>query len=323
MGGARNDGWVALVCPANDGAMTGEKPSLTFAMTNIFEETKMHISSKTKVYGVIGYPIGHSRSPAMHNAAFRKLGLDAVYLAFEVKPKDLKKAINGIRSLGVSGINVTIPHKEKVIASLDSISREARLIGAVNTVVNKNGTLSGFNTDCFGFIKSLKEDLKLDPRKKNIFIVGAGGAAKAVAFALAINGAKRVVITDKLDDKALDLACEVELKTGCECMALKTNSEGIRDMILNSQLLVNASSCGMKSKDPVVVSPDFLHKDLHLFDLVYNRETRLVGIAKQKGLKAVGGLNMLLYQGAKALELWTGKKAPIKVMKKALLVYSR
>lgn len=278
----------------------------------------MTINGETKIFGIIGYPVRHTMSPAMHNAAFKKLGINAVYLPFEVNPKDLKNAVEGLKALGIAGVNITIPHKESVIRYLDSLTYEAKTIGAVNTVVNKNNKLSGYNTDAYGFMKSLKEDLGFNPKKKGIFITGAGGAAKAAVFALAMGGARRIILTDKIDDKALTLACEVELKTSCECIALRINSRGIQDMLLNSQLLVNATPRGMKDSDPAAVNPDFLHRGLCVFDLVYNRDTKLLRAARQKGIKAAGGLNMLLYQGARAFELWTGKRAPIEVMKKAL-----
>lgn len=271
-----------------------------------------------KIYGIIGYPVAHSLSPKMQNAALRRLGINAQYFAFEVKPKDLKNAIQGVKGRGMTGVNITIPHKEAVIKYLDEVSREAELIGAVNTIVNKNGKLFGYNTDAHGFIKSLKEDLKFSPKAKAIFVIGAGGAAKAVVFGLAIEGAKRIVLTDMIDEKALDLACEVELRTGCECIAIEIHSTGAAEMILNSQLLVNATPIGMKAGDPAVINPEVLHKGLCVFDLVYNRETKLLKAAARKGIRAVGGLNMLLYQGAKAFELWTGKKAPVEVMRKAL-----
>jgi shikimate dehydrogenase len=254
----------------------------------------------------------------MHNAAFKYLGMNAVYLPFEVNPKDLKNAVLGISALGIGGVNVTIPHKEAVINYLDSLTYEAKTTGAVNTIVNKNNRLIGHNTDVFGFARSLKEDLKFNPRGRAAFIIGAGGAAKAVVFALAMGGARRIILTDKIDERALTLACEVELKTGCECIALRMNSRGIPDMILNSQLLVNATPCGMKAGDPVAINPDFLHRGLCVFDLVYNRDTGLLKAARAKGIKTTGGLNMLLYQGAKAFELWTGKKAPVETMRKTL-----
>ncbi|MCX5715835.1 MAG: shikimate dehydrogenase, partial [Candidatus Omnitrophica bacterium] len=192
----------------------------------------MTIKKKTGLYGVIGYPITHTLSPAMHNAAFRKLGINAVYMPLEVRPENLKEAMDGIKGLGFGGVNVTIPHKEAVIKYLDRLSKEAALIGAVNTIVNKNGTLTGYNTDAYGFTAALKEDLGFTPTEKTVFVVGAGGAAKAVVFALILGGASRVIITDKADEKALELACEAELKTGCECIALKMGSPGMKEMIL-------------------------------------------------------------------------------------------
>lgn len=276
------------------------------------------INAETRIFGIIGYPVRHSLSPAMHNAAFNCLGINAAYLPFEIERKYLKNAINGIRALGIGGVNVTIPHKEAVIKYLDYVSHEARTIGAVNTIVNKNNKLAGHNTDAYGFTRSLSEDLKFDPERKNIFVIGAGGAAKAAVFALAMGGARRIVLTDKFDTKALDLACEVELKTGCECICLKTDSNGLRDMVLNSQLLVNATPVGMKGNDPCVIDPNFLHKGLCVFDLVYNRDTKLLAASRQKGIRATGGLNMLLHQGGRAFELWTGKRPPLNIMKSAL-----
>ncbi|NQU74602.1 MAG: shikimate dehydrogenase [Candidatus Omnitrophica bacterium] len=278
----------------------------------------MRIVGDTKIFGVIGYPITHSLSPAMHNAAFNHMNIDAAYVAIEVKPGGLKEAIEAVRGLGISGINVTIPHKENVRRHLSSVDREAKLIGAVNTIVNKNGSLHGYNTDCYGFIRSLKEDLKLNPKGKNVFIIGAGGAAKAVAYSLALNKAGRITLTDEIDDKAAELACDIELKTGCECFALQMGSIAAWDIILNSDLLINASPCGMRDKDPVVVNPALLHKGLRVFDLVYNRDTKLLKACRRKGINSTGGLNMLLYQGARAFELWTGKRPPVGVMKKAL-----
>ncbi|MDD5449627.1 MAG: shikimate dehydrogenase [Candidatus Omnitrophica bacterium] len=276
----------------------------------------MNLNGDTRVFGIIGYPVRHSLSPAMQNAAFKKLGSNAVYAPFEVKPEELEGAVAGIRALGLGGVNITIPHKERVLKFLDELSPQAGLIGAVNTIVNRNGRLSGHNTDMPGFLKSLKEDLGFNPRGKTAFVVGSGGGAKAVGFGLALAGARRIILTDCLDERALELACEIELKTGCECIALQKNSKGIAEIILNSQLLVNATPCGMKAGDPPVISADLLHGGLSVFDLIYNRKTKLISAALGMGLKAVQGLNMLLYQGAISFELWTGKKAPIEVMRR-------
>jgi len=276
------------------------------------------INGHTRIFGIIGYPVAHSLSCGMHNAAFKKLGINAAYVPFEVKPKELKNAVEGIRALGICGVNVTIPHKTAVIDYLDNVDQEAQLIGAVNTIVNKNGKLMGYNTDVYGFIKSVREDLRFNARGKNIFIKGAGGVGRAVAFSLAMAGARRIVLTDKIDEKSLELACEIELKTRCECIALKTNSPGIPEMILNSQLLVNATYVGMKDKDPIAINSEYLHEGSRVFDLVYSRETKLLRACHKAGIRAAGGLNMLLYQGAKAFELWTGKRAPVETMRKEL-----
>ncbi len=278
----------------------------------------MNINANTNIFGIIGDPVAHSLSPEMHNAAFKNLGINAVYLAFRVEKKRLKTAIETIRAMGIKGVNVTIPHKEAVAGYLDRLSDEAKVIGAVNTIVNKDGALTGYNTDAYGFIRALKEDLGFDPAGKTVFVLGAGGAAKAAVFGLALAGARRIFLTDKINAKALGLACEAELKTGCECLCFKTGSAAIRDLVLNSRLLVNATPAGMGMKDRPAVNPAFLHKGLCVFDMVYNRDTRLLKISRNKGIRAAGGLSMLLYQGARAFELWTGKKAPVEIMKKAL-----
>jgi len=279
----------------------------------------MRIDARTQIYGIIGHPVLHSLSPAMQNAAFSALGMNAVYCAFDVRPGQLRGALEGIRALGIAGANVTIPHKEAVIQYLDGIRHGAKVIGAVNTVVNKNGKLIGYNTDSFGFLRSLGEDLGFEPRGKAAFIIGAGGAARSVAISLALKGAKRLFVTDVIDEKAMELACDVELKTGCDCIGVEKRSFGAHEMLLNSHLLVNATPCGMSEGDPPVLHPDFLHKGIRVFDLIYNRRTQLIADARKRGLKAVGGRNMLLYQGAKAFELWTGTKAPVGAMRKALL----
>ncbi|MBI4335132.1 MAG: shikimate dehydrogenase [Candidatus Omnitrophica bacterium] len=277
----------------------------------------MSINGKTKIFGIIGWPVAHSRSPAMHNAAFERLGINAAYVPFEVNAKNLKNALSGIKALGICGVNVTIPHKEAVIKYLNGLTREAKAVGAVNTIVNKNGGLIGHNTDVFGFLKSLREDLGFHPGGKTAFVLGAGGAAKAVGYGLASMGAVRIVFSDAVEEKAIELACEIELKTKCECIALRPNSPGFKEMILNSRLLVNATPRGMREGDPISVKAEYLHKALCVFDLIYNRETKLVRAARKNGIKTTGGLNMLLYQGARAFELWTGKRAPIGVMRKA------
>lgn len=285
----------------------------------VFKKDAMKINGNTEIYGIIGYPVRHTFSPLMHNAVFESLGINAVYLPFEVKPKDLKSVIPYMKSFGVRGLNVTIPHKENVLEYLDEIDKEAALIKAVNTIVNRNGRLKGFNTDGRGFVGSLREGFGISPRGKRFFIMGAGGASRAISFSLALNGARRIVLVDKIEERAIKLASSLAKNTSCEAIALKKYKKAIKEMIFNSDVFINATSCGMKATDPMVIDPEFLHKRLFVYDIIYNpRITKLLRDAKNKGARVSNGIGMLLNQGAISFELWTGKKAPVGIMKKAL-----
>ena len=271
------------------------------------------------LYGLIGYPVKHSLSALMHNAAFKHLGIEAEYRLFEVKPEGLKEFFDGFRTKGISGINITIPHKTRSVYFMDDLSDKAKLIEAINTVAMKGDRLVGYNTDGIGFLRSLKEDLGFNPKGKIVFVLGAGGAGRAVSFSLAKEGVTRIVLVDKDWDKAAILARDVEKKTQTETIAIEFNGRGVKELVLNSDLVVNATPCGMKKQGPAPLPEDFLHRSLAVFDLIYNPgETTLIKEARKKGLKAVNGLGMLIYQGAAAFELWTGKKAPIDVMRKAI-----
>jgi len=280
----------------------------------------MKPSGSTKIVKLIGYPVEHSRSPLMHNAAFQSLGLDFVYLLFSVKPPNLKEAVTGLRASNVVGANVTIPYKEEVMKYLDEITPEAKFIGAVNTIHNREGKLIGYNTDGQGFITSLLTDGKVKLEGQKVFLIGAGGAGKAVAVKLAERGVERLVITDKIVERAETLVGRLrENIPDCPVYALFPDDKEFAKTLLGSTLLVNATSMGMKKGDPCVVDPEYLHKDLFIYDVVYNRETPLIEAAKKRGLKALGGIGMLIHQGAASFEIWTGQKAPIEVMRNKIL----
>lgn len=280
----------------------------------------MHINGSTDIYGLIGYPVKHTFSPLMHNAAFKTLGINAVYLPFEIKPADLETVMRSTRALGIRGLNVTVPYKEKVLKYLDEIDREAALIKAANTVVVKDGKLKGFNTDGRGFVKSLQEEFGVLPKGKRFFIMGAGGASRAISFSLALQGAGQIVLVDDVADKAIDLAKSLVRHTACDAVALKKDTKAIKEMILNSDVLVNATPCGMKPHDPKLIDPNLLHKNLLVYDIIYNpRTTTLLRDARNKGAKTANGIGMLLNQGVLSFSLWTGRKAPVHVMKKALV----
>ncbi len=273
-----------------------------------------------KIYGLIGYPVKHSLSPAMHSAAFRKLKVKGVYLLFETPGGGLEKTIDKIRLMDVAGFNVTLPYKEEIIPYLDRLDQQASRIGAVNTVLNKGGKLIGYNTDGSGFIASLKSGLKFNSKNKRIFILGAGGAARAIGFALAKEGARSIAFSDIKNERAKKLAGDIsKIFDGCNTFvapSVKHQAASIGEI----DLLVNASSCGMKKNDPLPVEPKLLPKDAVVYDIIYNPSpTQLVKSVRARGIKAVNGLGMLLCQGALAFEIWTNKKAPLVSMRQALL----
>ena len=272
-----------------------------------------------KLYGLIGNPVEHSLSPYMHNAAFSRLNIDAAYLPFLVEKGKLRQAISALKRTGISGFNVTVPFKSECIKYLDRIDPVAKAIGAVNTVVNKDRKLIGYNTDCTGFLRSVKEDLSFSPKGRDIFLLGAGGAARAVAFGLAKSNAKTIMIYDIMPLKVNALITDVKKSFP----AVDIIASGFKDMprlIQGCRLLVNCTPVGMRSKDPLPIEAKLLHKGLKVYDIVYTPlKTRLVKTAEGKSIKAVNGINMLLYQGVLAFELWTGRKAPVSLMRKELM----
>lgn len=272
-----------------------------------------------KLFGIIGNPIRHSLSPYMHNAAFSRLKLKAVYLPFEVKRNRLRQALSFLKKNGVSGFNITIPFKSDCIRYLDGIDPIAKKIGAVNTVILRRGRLIGYNTDYAGFIKSLKEELSFNPKGKSAFILGAGGASRAVCFGLVREGIRSIYIYDIAGSKAKELA-EAINRFSNRRKAKNCTGKDMGTCIKECQLLVNCTPLGMGKRDPLPVDPRLLHSGLSVYDLVYTPlETRLIKAAKKKRIKAVGGLGMLLYQGAAAFELWMRKTPPLSLMRKALL----
>ena len=281
----------------------------------------MNITSKTKTLGIFGHPISHTLSPVMHNAVIKALGLDMAYLPFEVKPPNLKEAINGIKSLGIIGVSITIPHKESVIRFLDDISEEARLVGAVNTIVNKDRKLVGYNTDGSGYMASLKEELGFNPKSKRIIIIGAGGAARGILAALATQKPKSITVANRTLSRAVSLIKAFKGKfrdTRFEAIDLDNN---MLKMSFNSvDLLINTTSVGMKQSKALKIPLETLPKIAIVSDIIYNPlETLLLKKAKKLGLTTHGGLGMLVHQGARSFKLWTGMDAPMNVMRKAAL----
>jgi len=275
------------------------------------------ISGKTTIYGIFGHPVEHTFSPGMHNSAFKKLGMDACYVPFAVSPGDLEDAVRAVVPLGLRGLNVTVPHKERVLVYLDDLSKEARLIGAVNTIEVKKGRLIGHNTDGRGFLRALMEHGGLDPKGKRFLLIGSGGAARAVSFSLALAGAAAIVFRDIDARKASLLAQDIREKTGVPSMAI--GQESLPQHAADADCLINASPIGLKRTDPLPIPAGLIERKHLVCDLVYNPPaTSLLKTAKKRGAKRLSGLGMLLYQGVISFEIWTGKKAPVLIMKNAL-----
>ena len=277
----------------------------------------MNIQTK-RIYGVLGYPVKHSLSPRMQNAAFSHLKINAEYRLFEIRPQDLKGFIEGLSLNGIYGLNVTIPYKQRILdfVRLDSELLYLRDIGAINTIVREGNLLRGFNTDIGGFQRHLEEE-GIDPSAKKIAVLGAGGAARAVVYALARLQAAEISVFDVDTDKAKNLVGFLhKLFPGLK-VSYTENSKGLE--INNKDMLINCTPIGMKEEDPLLIEEGSLHSDLFVYDLVYiPAETRLLKAAKRIGAKTLNGLGMLLYQGAYSFSHFTGKDAPVEVMRKAI-----
>lgn len=279
------------------------------------------ISGATTLVGIIGHPVAHSRSPQMHNAAFAHLGLNWAYVPFAVDPAHLQSAVNGLRDLNVRGFNVTIPHKQAIIPFLDELSPGAKAIGAVNTVVNENGKLVGHNTDGIGFVRSLHEARRWNPKRSpGALILGAGGSARAVCDELLRVGVGALRITNRTAEKAEALAADMLANhPGADIKALGWNPLDHRAAINWAEVIINTTSVGMKEGDPSPLDTNGISPGHIVADLIYSPpETPLLAQCKAANARTINGLGMLLYQGAEAFTLWTGKEAPLDVMKAAL-----
>jgi shikimate dehydrogenase len=270
------------------------------------------------VYGVLGYPVKHSLSPLMHNAAFSALKVNAQYRLFEKSPEEIPGFLLSLAAEHIKGINVTVPHKERVIPFLSRITDEAGLIGAVNTIKVTPGGLEGFNTDGIGFIRHLKEDLAFYPSGKRAVVLGAGGASKAVSVYLAKEGVCSITLFDI--DKQKAGALTSHLKDNFSKVEVKNASSPEHLDLKNADLLVNATPIGMKESDPTVIGEQLIPGGILVYDLIYNPgETKLLKTARSAGAKVSNGLGMLLYQGMASFEIWTGLPAPKEVMRQALV----
>lgn len=274
------------------------------------------ILGSTQVVGLIGWPIEHSVSPPMHNAAFRHLGLDWCYVPLPVRPEGLAEAISGLRALGLCGINATVPHKLALLPLMDELTPAARAIGAANTVIVGPDGLLGHNTDAEGFLRALRE-AGFGPEGCRALVLGAGGAARAVVYALATVGA-RVAIVNRTQARAERLARDLrQAGSGATLLAGPLDAATLAREGERAQLIVNTTPVGMWPQVERSPWPDNLPfpSQALCYDLIYNpRETRLMRQAQQAGARAVDGLGMLVHQGAEAFELWTGQPAPVQIM---------
>ena len=279
----------------------------------------LKIDPKTKLYGIFGNPVEHSLSPLLHNAAFKHLKMDCVYMAFRIDPNSLALAFEGMRSLNIHGVNVTIPFKEDAVNLVDEIPEDFdRLTGAINTVSLKDGKLFGYNTDGPGFLQALQEELSFRPEGKDVLVLGSGGAARGVVFALARRGVDRIFIYNRSHERARGLAEYAAthfLETEFQCIESP-------DALPSSKLdlVVNATSCGMKSNKDLPMEWARLGKPKAAYDLVYTpSETPWIKEAKKIGIPSANGLGMLVAQAAISFECWTGKKEGVReAMREAL-----
>ncbi|MGI6051636.1 MAG: shikimate dehydrogenase [Bilifractor sp.] len=280
------------------------------------------ITGHTKLVCLLGSPVAHSLSPLIHNDSFRELGLDYAYLCFDVDEEHLPAAVEGLKCMGVRGFNLTMPDKNRIVGLVDELSPAADLIGACNTVVNDNGRLTGHNTDGVGFIRALA-DYGFHVPGKNITIMGAGGAASAITAQAALDGARSIRVfarpSSRFHERTVRLVERINQMTKCRATLCDQNDSGaLRGAVAESDLLVNATPVGMApdTERSLIEDPSYFHSGLFVADAIYEpRETKLLRLAREAGCGTANGLYMLLYQGAEAFRLWTGREMPTDLIK--------
>jgi len=281
----------------------------------------MNITGRTTLVGVFGYPVQHTLSPQMHNAAFEHLGLDWCYLPFSVAPENLEQALRALPALGIVGVNVTIPLKERALRAVDEVVPPANLVGAINTIHCRDGKLMGYNTDVEGFTRSLTERGE-DPTGRTVLVLGAGGAARAAVVALAQMGAARVwVAARRLAQGARAAELARQAAPGAQGAAVVWEDAPLHSAVAAADAVVNATPIGMYPdvEAPAPIPEDWLRPEMLIYDMVYTPAvTRLLAAARERGCRTVGGLRMLVLQGAAAFTAWTGRAAPDEVMERAL-----
>ena len=280
------------------------------------------ITGHTRLTALLGSPVAHSISPLMHNEAFQLLNLDYTYLCFDVNEETLPAAVEGLKACGIRGFNLTMPNKNQIVKLLDELSPAARLIGAVNTVVNDKGHLVGYNTDGVGYMQAVR-DAGYDITGKTITIMGAGGAATAICAQAALDGVEKIHIfareTSRFWERTQKLVENINSTLPCKAVLHENkDTRALDGAISESALLLNATSVGMApdTDSTIIQDTSLYHPDLIVSDVIYNpRETRFLREAREAGCRTFNGMYMLLYQGAEAFRLWTGKEMPIKEIK--------
>jgi len=262
------------------------------------------IKGDTDIYGVVGFPVKHSLSPVFQNEAFKYAGINAVYVAFEVKPEDFEEAVRGLKALNVKGVNITLPYKEAVLKYADITSEDVKVISSANTLKFTQEGIEAYNTDWLGFLRSIKEHTDL--KNKNVLVLGAGGVSRAILFALKKEEAN-IYLWNRTKSKAEKIASLF----GAVVIDMP------EDVIGDADIIVNTTSVGLDEKDPPLFNYEKIEEKHVVFDVIY-KETPLLKTAKLKGARAIGGLDMLVYQGAESFRIWTGREPPIKVMKKSV-----
>ena len=279
--------------------------------------TDLGISGSTLVYGLIGDPVDHSLSPAIQNAAFRSAGLDAIYLAFQVRQAELRWAVEGLKCLNVKGFNVTTPHKMAVLRYLDEVETEAAEIGSINTVKNEGDALTGFNTDGAGAMNAM-ETAGIIPDRRSVLLLGAGGAGRVIAHALAGRGCS-LKVANRTASSARRLAKSLHEKFDVKMNTIPLSRQALKDSVAEADIILNASSMGMDGKHNPPIDRRWIRGDHCVFDTVYRPvRTKLLQDAISAGARTITGLDMLVNQGACSFTIWTGRKAPIGEMRRAI-----
>jgi shikimate dehydrogenase len=278
----------------------------------------MQIDGSTKIVGVFGAPVTHTASPAMHNAAFAALGLNWVYLPFHVEPLNLRSALLGARDMGLVGVNLTVPHKVLALGVMDELTEDARRAGAVNTVAVTDGKLCGFNTDGYGFAAAIRAEFNLELKGLRVLILGAGGAARAIALHCSVDGVAEIIIANRTTTNVEPLVEELARRQ-THCRSLPLQADMLAAAMPQMDLIVNATSVGLKEGESLGLPAGLFSTRHCVYDAVYRPATTdLLNTAARAGARVANGLEMLLHQGARSFEIWTKQTAPLAVMRRAL-----